>query len=551
MIRLALFLLLAQSSPRQSQRPAQVAPQPEYTGPRGSISGTVINSVTGGPIRKAQIGNIAGVEGNAVTDSSGSFRFEQVPPGTYFLSAQHPEYPNRNGRQPVPLVLAPGEAKSGIEIKLTPASFISGHIADEDGDPVANCQVSLLQKGYGRAAATLLSVGQGATNGQGEYKISGVPEGRYYAEAHCTTPLLQPRPFAAPDAILPGPQQGYGSRFYPGVTSFTGAQSIRLASGAELRGIDFRMTLQPVTTVVVKVTGVEPSRGNRIAVTLTPAGSGPRSPVNKLGAMLQPGTGTALIRSVPLGSYTLTVNSLVPERAVLARQTIQAGEETREFVVQATPPTPLPGIVHYDRPPATAPNSAAVPPTRISLSSMDDESTNVQSSEVSSDGTFTLRSTYPGRWRASLAGSGFVQSVMLGNQTTQGPEFEIKPGASGPLEVTVGSTMGQITGEIEMQSTAAAVHIVVLATEGQMNSAIQDLTTVPGQPARFSMSVPPGHYTLYALETNNAGSVVPLVNSEALSSAGAAVDVPATGDTAKNLKLITADVIEKALAEVN
>jgi len=549
MIRFALLLLLAQSAPPPQQF-NRIAPQPEYTGPKGSISGTVVNSVTGAPVRKAQIGNITAVEGNAVTDSSGSFRFEQVPPGTYFLNAQHPEYPNRNGRQPVPLVLAPGEAKSGIEIKLTPESAIGGHITDEDGDPISNCRVSLLQKAYGRTAATLMNAGQGTTNGQGEYRVSGLPEGKYYAEAHCNTPVLHPRPFAAPDAILPGPQQGYGFRLYPGVPAFSGAQPLRLAPGADLRGIDFRMALQPVTTVVVKVTGIEPSRGNRIQVSLTPTGMGPRSPANRLSAMLQPGTGTAQIRSVPLGPYTLTVSSMVPERAVLARQTIQAGEERLEVAVQATPPVPLIGVVHYDQPPTTAPNSTAVSPTRISLLSTDDEPINIQS-EVAADGTFTLRAASPGRWRASVAGFGFVQSVTLGNETTQGAEFEIKPGVSGPLQVNVSSAMSQITGEIEMQSAAAAAHIVVFATEGQTTSVMQNLTTVPGQPVRFSMSAPPGHYLLYALETGNPSQVYALLSSEALSGAGVAMDVPAGGEASKNLKLIPADVIEKALAELN
>ena len=71
---------------------------------RGSIEGTVINEVTREPVRGAQI--VVGSETvvpAAVTDANGRFTFRNLPPGTYFLQAHHPEISidhHRPGRQP-------------------------------------------------------------------------------------------------------------------------------------------------------------------------------------------------------------------------------------------------------------------------------------------------------------------------------------------------------------------------------------------------------------------------------------------------------------------
>jgi len=68
-------------------------------GAQGSIEGTVTNSVTGEPIKKAMV-TLGGVElsvgspSTAMTDASGHFHFENVRPGDYKLFAWDDVEPN-------------------------------------------------------------------------------------------------------------------------------------------------------------------------------------------------------------------------------------------------------------------------------------------------------------------------------------------------------------------------------------------------------------------------------------------------------------------------
>jgi hypothetical protein len=49
----------------------------------GSIEGTVTNSVTSDPVKKAAV--TLGDKYTAMTDAAGHFHFDDVPPGEYFL----------------------------------------------------------------------------------------------------------------------------------------------------------------------------------------------------------------------------------------------------------------------------------------------------------------------------------------------------------------------------------------------------------------------------------------------------------------------------------
>ena len=521
-------------------------PPPEYTGPKGSISGTVLDAATNTPVKKAQVRiSNSGPQTVAVTDASGSFTFEQLPPGSYTVFANHPAYPPNSGVQ-MPTTLAPGEQKRGADVKLTPGATVSGHITDEEGDPLANCNVSLFTRS---ATQNFQPTHRANTNNAGDYAMPALPTGKYYLEARCTAPYLQPRAFAPPEAVPTGPQFSYAPVYYPGTPTFTGAQKIKLMPSQDVHGMDFRMALQKVTTVTIHVATADEERENRLFATLVSSDSPVPNGMNNLAAMVQPRTGLAQIRSVPPGTYTLTINASGPNRATYLRQTIQVAEEPRDIAVQLAPLQPITGVVHIE---SNAANAATPTATnnknanRLMLFQTDEGGMQFNTA-LAEDGTFTFPSLPTGHFRANVTGGGFVQSVSVANEVSEGPDFELKQGATGPLTLNVGFGTGTVSGDVQL-SDAHPAQFMLFAVSGS-NSHMNSVAVPAGagsQPVHYSFPLPPGTYHVYALEVVGSMNSAQLILSDALLGRDEKITVKAAAEITRNLKLITAADFEKA-----
>ena len=99
-------------------------------GAQSSIEGTVTNSVTGEPIKKAMV-ELGGVElsvsagsATAMTDASGHFHFENVAPGSHVIRADQVDgFWDPRNRLPgffSPIKVAEDQHVEGIAIRLMP-----------------------------------------------------------------------------------------------------------------------------------------------------------------------------------------------------------------------------------------------------------------------------------------------------------------------------------------------------------------------------------------------------------------------------------------------
>src|SRR5512147_1073019 len=145
-LRIVAFIFLALAPPAVAQLSYSTSVPNSNDTTRYTLSGTVVNSVTGEPIRRVLVTLFYTQQLSAMTDSSGHFEFEDLPRMRTTVSAQKPgffsEQELSGGRQPSQFAVGP-DAPAAV-IKLVPEAIISGRILDPDGLPIRGLIVRAL-----------------------------------------------------------------------------------------------------------------------------------------------------------------------------------------------------------------------------------------------------------------------------------------------------------------------------------------------------------------------------------------------------------------------
>ena len=215
---------------------------------------------TGTPLRKVSI-TLAPSEGSvvfsrqdtreahsAITDSDGHFQMEGVQPGEYrvilvrsgFLAA------TRRSRlySSTLLSLTAGQSLQGLLFRMRPAGVIKGKIVDEDGDAVPGASVMAISAS-GHDAESYPSA---TTNDLGEYRIPGLPDGKFAV-------LAQPQGEVIEMSDKSGAKKIYAPTYYPGTLDRSQATSVEIHSGEEATA-NFNLTSSRTFTVKGRVFGL-------------------------------------------------------------------------------------------------------------------------------------------------------------------------------------------------------------------------------------------------------------------------------------------------------
>ncbi|MGA9645322.1 MAG: carboxypeptidase-like regulatory domain-containing protein, partial [Candidatus Korobacteraceae bacterium] len=220
-----------------------------------TLSGSVINSVTGESVGHALV-RIAGSSQRTVfSDGEGHFQFEGLPAGRVILTAQKPGYfSQQEFRGSANKLVNVGPSTDSVVVKLTPQSAISGRVTDATGQPIEHVPVHLTAKAVRDGRKHWEARGQQQTDEDGRYRFANLMPGTYYLAAG---------PGRDGTRILPEaekPKTGYPSMYYPGVPDLASASPIQLAAGQHAQA-DFSMTAGPVYHVSGSVTGYAPQQG--------------------------------------------------------------------------------------------------------------------------------------------------------------------------------------------------------------------------------------------------------------------------------------------------
>ena len=230
------------------------------------MSGVVTNSATGTPLPRTHVavlvfGNTSVQTFGTVTDAEGKFSIGGLPPGQFSLNLDHVGFViPATGNRLSDSQLRPDEKKEGLKLTLTPTGGISGRVLNAEGGGVQGANVSLDGAPFGVNPAT--------SDEKGQFRISGVPPGRYRVAAN---PAMMPFP---PEIRTDGTREvHYARTYYPDGLTVKAAQRVEVAAGAEATGIDIRLVRTPVVTLSGRVLDA-PAGGKTLVRAMASAATG-------------------------------------------------------------------------------------------------------------------------------------------------------------------------------------------------------------------------------------------------------------------------------------
>jgi protocatechuate 3,4-dioxygenase beta subunit len=483
----------------------------------GKIAGVVVESASHQPVKKASVsiiflGDATGngpsqKEGphNLITDASGAFAFNDLSPGQYQLIVTHQNYPQaRMGGVHKTVQLTAVDSAASVTVELIPGAAVTGHVVDEDGDPLTGCNIQPhAAKDFNQGIAMMRN---SVARDDGSYRISGIPPGKYTITAQCMTPVFQPRPLSeGPD---PPPSAAYPLQFYPAARDIQSAQIVELLPGTEKSGVDFQVRPAPVTHIHgTLVAGTADWRGrDDLQIQLAPLDPrGSRSFVFAGGARIDPKDGTFEFRQVFPGSYRVEVfsqdfsaRSGPPDASnrVGAIARVDVADKPIELSLPLHRAVDISGTVEIERS-----NNAVEPPTsgqiNIQLTSETQFGPAPTPTQVNDDGTFTIKSVLPGEWRIRLNGpAAFAKSVRFGADDVTNQPLDLTSGSAAPLHIVVSNNTATVRG------TAPAGQMIIAARIGDEEDAIgwQQAAQVDSNGQFVLPFLPPGKYRIVAGE---------------------------------------------------
>lgn len=347
-----------------------------------AISGTVRSANTGNPIAGAIVALRLNQSGplarfiKVLTDSQGRFVFRDLPaaPGYTITTIKAGFVDGAYGQAMMlgptgTITLADGQWFDQAHIIMWRPGAISGRVFDERGEPVVGIYVRVLAQQLIAGQPRLVAGSVAKTDDRGEYRIGGLPPGKYLVNVPSVqstvpadAPPAQPAPStsdalfrqvmafgggtaaARTDAALdldasnrlvvgnyatpPPPENGRGQAYpityYPGTSSTSGASVIELGLGDERRGVDIPLQLVPTVRISGKVDAPADALAG-LMIRLMPAGLEDLVTGSEVAATQVGADGQFTFLNVPAGSYT-----------------IDARRTTTELTFQSGASTPLP-----------------------------------------------------------------------------------------------------------------------------------------------------------------------------------------------------------------
>jgi protocatechuate 3,4-dioxygenase beta subunit len=476
---------------------------------RCAVAGTVVDAVTGQPVRAAEIyatilsGSSAAESTPVHTDANGRFSIDNLEPGRYVLQASHDDYTSPDhlsGARSGIVILAPGQHTDDVVISLTPGGALAGRVTDETGSALSGATLQAMKFSYRDGKRQIEEAASASTNARGEYRMAGLLPGKYYLRATSS----QPAPVAGKD-------QAYVPLYYPAASDFTRAAEFTVRAGQELAGIN--LSFAPVPTVHIKGRVID-TRGSSSckgpAITLL---SDEGNTFFSTGQISTDAEGRFDFPGIPQGSYVLVArlnSGTHPETTLWGKKSLVVSDANLEDVkLLVGPGVNVGGRIRVDgKSPFDVSTLKATlePQEGATLTSMMPA---VETVPIHPDGTFSFRDVPEGTYNMNLfplpAGLYLVDkegSEILEAGVTVGPGHTVPS-----LELILSPASATVDGMVSGDGPIAGASIVLVPDDKRRSQPRYYRTSASNRLGKFIFrGVAPGDYKIFAWEEVAAGA---------------------------------------------
>jgi Carboxypeptidase regulatory-like domain len=456
------------------------------------VSGRVLNAIGEKPLkasillspRDARRGTAYWAE----TDSNGNFVIDDLEPGVYVPMLTRSGF--TGDLRPVPLPVHAGQDVTGVIFHMTPAGVITGHLFEEDGDPMRGATVELMADAYVEGKKQLTPVSETQTNSRGDFRLFGLRPGTFYVRAHSNATFQTQIP--AGFVTRTKPDAGQALTYYPSALDPARATPIVLAAGAHLKGIDIQMRRARLYVVRGKDSfdKIQPLLAQLVPL-VGDQNYAHRSPLIKT-------SGTFDFHDVLPGSYVIVAIRLDGENRFFARERVEVVDADVDGInLSFAPGAEIRGVVRID---GTLPAGSGI---SVVLISDGPSPYGTPGAFGLLDGGFTVKDVAPGIYHIKIQPSegSYLKSMRVGDEQINDTRLDLTKGAPSTLVLTLGTDVGQIEGKVLTANGDPAMRAQVTCVPIGKHAARTDFSrfAVTDESGLFRMpSVPPGEYKLFA-----------------------------------------------------
>lgn len=557
------FVLVSALAPALSHAQQQAEP------PKTHVEGRVLTTA-GAPVPRASV-QFRSTTFNtqdllnprrATTDDEGKFTMDDFPAGSYYLIASKPGFVNEYygartvGISGPPVEIRAGQPLTGIEIRMTPQSVISGVITDPNGDPVAGLTVQLQRNAYVRGVRELTPVGTNRTDDRGNYRIPNVPPGRYYLS-------VGPNPFIDPaaEAVEKNPgKEILVTTYYPNAVSLTTAPAIEVTAGADMPGMNIRMRRERVYTI--RATAVDAS-GNPVPnsaliyrgedpgllLTVSQAARPPRSPDGRFTFPgLLPGTYSVFAPRPPV---TTAANAAPAAPSLQGRVDVAITDEDVEIQVPLTPGVEVSGTIRAEAGAEELVKQVA----NIGFGEFTIPGFQNRNARPDANGVFRLQEVAPieyGLTPSPMPKGLYMKSVTFNGQNITGKPLQLTSG--GNLEILFSAKAADVTGIVRDEEGKPLLGAVVgiwpvVAERGSLDAGTKTTLTDAAGAYRFD-NLHPGDYYVAAWDQIDSDRVPAPDLRAAFQGDAVTVKVEEGAHATKDPKLIPVEQTQRVMARL-
>ena len=439
----------------------------------------------------------AGTSMTLVTDPRGLAVFSALGEGIYRVRLAE-EF------RPLPftdyVLLDPGGQKR-LDLAVSRIANVSVRVLDQNGQPLKNALVTLPSLTYVNGRRTLKEV-QGIVHnddGDGTYRLSGVPAGEYYVRIEQEE---------LPAGILEGPPR---IAYYPGVRDFADAARV-VVRGDDLLLGDVRLSLQPVFKIsgtVVNPDAEKPMFRTWFSVTSADPTEPATDPRMRYTAASDQREVTFEFNGLSPGTYVLYPATVLGESGTFTNRTVVTIEdrdiENLRIVLK-------PGVSVNARI-TTHGESAKIPETlKFGLIPMDsvppvvhDVQSSLSNEPDPQTGEIQLRGLVEGvRYAFSVTGlpeDAYIADIRTGNLSVFSDGSFVVQSSPEPIEIQVESQGGSVHGLVRDAAGQPVANASVLLAPDfvKRKSSLLYKRTITNSAGQFSVrGLAPGDYQLFA-----------------------------------------------------